>query len=149
MSVQLPANPGTYILILYLSRGTRINVGRLGGLNFRRGWYAYVGSAFGPGGLAARIGRHLRVEKKHRWHIDYLRAAADVRWIWYSTAEVSREHIWAEVLAEEKGLPVLGFGCSDCRCPAHLFFFSRQPKEIRNLLNEDLQSITIKRGPKR
>ena len=42
------------------------------------GQYAYVGSAHGPGGLRARVGRHLRTEKSLQWHIDYLTAALPV-----------------------------------------------------------------------
>ena len=51
-----------------------ILVGRLGALPVEPGFYVYVGSAFGPGGLERRVGRHATTEKKHRWHIDYLTA---------------------------------------------------------------------------
>ena len=34
------------------------------------GTHVYVGSARGPGGLRARISRHLRREKKERWHVN-------------------------------------------------------------------------------
>jgi len=40
----------------------------------RLGWYVYVGSALGPGGLAAKVGRHLGGRKMCRWHTAYLRA---------------------------------------------------------------------------
>ena len=130
MKITLPNTSGTYILLLYLRKRTYITVGYLGLIPFTRGWYAYVGSAFGPGGLAARLSRHLRQEKKYRWHIDYLRAAATPKQIWYSEADESLEHLWADNLLGAKGLPIVGFGCSDCRCPSHLFYFSRRPGHI-------------------
>ena len=51
---------------------------RFGKLTLAAGQYAYVGSAHGPGGLRARVGRHLRAEKPLHWHIDYLTAALPV-----------------------------------------------------------------------
>lgn len=43
---------GTYVLGIDVSRGTTIEVGALGDREFAPGAYAYVGSAFGPGGFA-------------------------------------------------------------------------------------------------
>jgi len=60
------------VLILRLPCPATVNVGRLGRVRFPAGWYAYVGSAYGPGGLAARISRHLRPSKPSHWHLDYL-----------------------------------------------------------------------------
>ncbi len=139
MHVDIPSTTGTYILWLYLKKGVRIEVGSLGAIDFKRGWYAYVGSAFGPGGLAARLGRHLRLSKKQHWHIDYLRASADVRGIWYSDANVTQEHIWAGALNQSGAESIRGFGCSDCRCPAHLFFFTHRPGNISIVLDDSLK----------
>jgi len=41
---------GTYILILTLNKSRKIYIGRLGEFTFEYGYYAYVGSALGPGG---------------------------------------------------------------------------------------------------
>ncbi|MBI5062352.1 MAG: GIY-YIG nuclease family protein [Desulfatitalea sp.] len=125
----LPTASGTYVLLLRLRRSTPIRIGHLGAIPFKRGWYAYVGSAFGPGGLAARLGRHLRAEKKPRWHIDYLRAMAEPRRIWSSTAPEPLEHTWAAILSRYATKSIPGFGCSDCRCPSHLFYFNSEPRE--------------------
>lgn len=127
MNSELPTLPGTYVLLLYLRKGARIVVGRVGPITFKRGWYAYIGSAFGPGGLAARLGRHLRPQKKLHWHIDYLRAIAEPREIWYSTAPESLEHDWAANLLKGTGTPLIGLGCTDCRCISHLFYFALHP----------------------
>jgi Uri superfamily endonuclease len=94
-----------------------------------RGWYLYVGSAFGPGGVAARCNHHRRVSERPRWHIDYLRAATRLRGIWFTHDERRREHQWADILQAGMGLkrPVTGFGASDCNCESHLFFMEKRP----------------------
>lgn len=79
----LPAKNGTYALVLKASAGTEIQVGHLGRLYTKPGFYVYVGSAHGPGGLAARVGRHQQAEKKLRWQVDYLREVTDLVEIWY------------------------------------------------------------------
>ena len=64
---------GSYILLLYLPLNITLTVGRLGTFDFPAGWYAYVGSAFGAGGLVGRIKHHLQPLENPHWHIDYLR----------------------------------------------------------------------------
>ncbi|MFO8145391.1 MAG: DUF123 domain-containing protein, partial [Candidatus Syntrophosphaera sp.] len=54
-----------------------------------------VGSARGPGGLAARIARHQREPKPRHWHIDYLRAHAELIAVWYTVGSLGRECSWA------------------------------------------------------
>ena len=84
------------------------------------GLYVYAGSAFGPGGIRARVGRHLRMDKKPHWHIDQLSnrvACIDVK-----SYPGGREcALVADLLAAGATVPVPGFGSSDCRdCAAHL-----------------------------
>ena len=125
----LPDQPGTYVLILRLSRPTAITVGRLGRFQFPAGWYAYTGSARGPGGLVARISRHLRSPKSLHWHVDYLRACAHPVAAWYAIGIQKRECAWARALVRLPGasVPIPHFGASDCRCPTHLIHFAAQP----------------------
>lgn len=120
---------GSYILILHLDSEKVLQVGRLGKFNFPAGYYAYVGSAFGPGGLKARVTRHLNPTYKYHWHIDYLRKQADPEEVWISEQKVAREHLWASVLLHlnKAAVPVPGFGCSDCKCCTHLFHFQKKP----------------------
>jgi len=117
---------GTYIVWLYLDRARRIRVGSLGVVTFEPGHYAYVGSAFGPGGIRARLGRHFRRHKKTRWHIDYLSRVGLIQAAWVSYGSQRLEHHWAGVLQGLPGarLPVARFGASDCRCRTHLTGFS-------------------------
>jgi Uri superfamily endonuclease len=125
----LPPLPGTYVLMLAISEPRTITVGKWGTQQFLSGWYAYVGSAMGPGGLAARVGRHLRVRKKAHWHIDYLRASAQLIGVFWAADARANEHRWASRLGRIplSGEPVKGFGCSDCKCDAHLFYYRHRP----------------------
>jgi len=128
---RLPPLPGTYALVLRFSKRLKILVGRLGKLEVQPGCYVYVGSALGPGGLAARVGRHCRREKRLRWHVDYLRAAAHLDEVWYATGKSRRECRWGRVLRTMPGasVPMPGFGASDCGCPSHLCFFNMPPSQ--------------------
>jgi Uri superfamily endonuclease len=125
----MTAQPGTYALLLASQKTGRLDIGRLGTLALTSGVYIYVGSAFGPGGLAARIRHHTQIAARPHWHIDYLRAACDLIGIWFTTAATRREHSWAAAVARlaGAGVPLPGFGSSDCQCAAHLFWFQRPP----------------------
>src|SRR5262245_30517552 len=70
--------PGTYVLILYVAQDGNIAIGSLGKHRVPPGCYAYVGSAFGPGGLRARLTHHVNAASKLHWHIDYLRRQAEI-----------------------------------------------------------------------
>jgi Uri superfamily endonuclease len=81
----------------------------------------YCGSAYGPGGLRARVGRHLRRDKSLRWHVDRLTAAGRI--VGLRAVPGGRECDLLVRLLEVPGtsVPIQGFGSSDCRCcPAHL-----------------------------
>lgn len=122
--------PGTYALVLNLLHPVAdICIGRLGRFHFPAGWYVYVGSARGAGGLAARLAHHLRPLESLHWHIDYLRAYASPVEIWYATGAQRRECAWARALLGFPGafIPVPRFGASDCRCLTHLIHFALPP----------------------
>ncbi|MFQ5613362.1 MAG: DUF123 domain-containing protein [Anaerolineae bacterium] len=120
---------GTYVLLLRLPEDARIKVGALGEIDFPAGYYAYVGSAFGPGGLAARLKRYLSPPQKKHWHIDYLRDAASLEEIWLSPGDERREQAWVELMVAVPGATILvdGFGASDSSADSHLFYFDVRP----------------------
>ncbi|MES9874688.1 MAG: GIY-YIG nuclease family protein [Candidatus Sedimenticola sp. 6PFRAG7] len=123
------SRPGTYVLLFHLERQAVIEAGSMGSLGLEAGWYAYVGSAFGPGGVAARCRHHRNISLRPHWHIDYLRVVAELREIWFSHDPQHREHQWAELLSGSRGSsqPFPGFGSSDCQCVSHLFRFAPCP----------------------
>jgi Uri superfamily endonuclease len=134
---------GTYALILESSSERLIEIGKLGQLLLQPGYYIYAGSAFGPGGLKARIGHHSRISQRPHWHIDYLRPALLLDEVWYSYDSERHEHWWADTFRHLKGatLPLAGFGASDCSCKSHLLLFSAKPlvgrfrEKLRSKLN--------------
>jgi Uri superfamily endonuclease len=115
---------GTYALLLALDQETAITVGRLGTFPFPAGCYVYVGSALGSGGLAARLDRHRRSNKKIRWHIDYVLAHARVADTKVDTSGQRLECTWAQKLLNMPGAQVVAprLGSSDCACPSHLIY---------------------------
>jgi len=112
---------GTYTLVLSVPTSTIITVGALGERTFPAGWYAYTGSAFGPGGFS-RVDRHRELAAGERdtrhWHIDYLLGSPDVTLeTVFRSPGVDRECAIAQTLPGE---PIAAFGASDCRCDSHL-----------------------------
>lgn len=121
---------GIYVLLVELAEDRKIRVGRLGGVPFKRGYYAYVGS--GKTGLEKRIERHLRKEKRIRWHMDYLLRSARVVDVVAVETEKNLECKLAQELSNElEGIK--GFGSSDCSCPSHLFY-SPSLAKLRHVL---------------
>ena len=122
-------NPGTYVLLLRSAGEQEIEVGALGKMTVHSGAYVYVGSAFGPGGLRARVERHIGNDGTLHWHIDYLRAATTLEAVWYTHDPQRRECTWAEIVRSLPGatVPVSGFGASDCNCSAHLVRMESTP----------------------
>jgi Uri superfamily endonuclease len=116
---------GVYAIVLRLRDALLYSVGALGPHRLPQGWYVYVGSAHGPGGLAARLNRHNSGAKRLHWHVDYLRAVADWTEAWTASRASEHECAWAQRLMNSTGasVPVPGFGASDCRCKSHLIHF--------------------------
>ncbi len=126
----LTAAHGTYALLLKLERSAEIAVGRLGALSFPAGYYVYVGSALGPGGLAARLARHGRSQKRLFWHIDYFLTIARLVDTLQDASGQRLECSWVCTLMGMAGAQVAarGFGASDCRCSSHLIFVGSEPR---------------------
>ena len=130
---------GTYVLIMENHADREIEIGKLGQVEFRSGFYAYVGSALS--GLAQRIGRHLHEvgeKKKLHWHIDFFLASSgvEVKEVVFAETAKRKECEIAAKLQMKKGLEhIANFGCSDCTCRSHLFFstsFDRLKEDVYN-----------------
>jgi Uri superfamily endonuclease len=139
---------GTYALLLHLNAHQTAVVGALGAVEFPPGWYLYIGSAHGPGGLAARLARHRRrAGKRFHWHVDYVRAVTELAEIWTSSDGIRRECTWAAAAATLPGAKVIapGLGASDCQCLSHLFHFTQRPDlgEFKSLVHSELDCECI------
>ncbi len=124
---------GSYLLVMNLRKNVSISPGALAQTSFRSGFYVYAGSAMRN--LESRINRHKRRRKKLRWHIDYLTPlASSIMAIPFRSAR-RLECSLARQVAALSDNSYRGFGCSDCRCDSHLFFFERTPLENRAFLD--------------
>ena len=132
----LPAS-GVYHLVLHLNKDRNISIGALGRFWFPVGYYTYTGRAMR--GLPARVARHTRRDKPLRWHIDYFRRQARFIGVWgIPSTDPDAEERQARALlslareaAGPSALPAPGFGASDSRCPAHLFFWGDSAPQFR------------------
>ena len=115
-----PNAGGIYLVAMMLPRRTKVQ--RPTTSIMPAGLYCYAGSAHGPGGLRARLARHLAKEKSIRWHVDQLtiRASSLHVWAWLDGSECDlAQHLQAQ---EAFSIPMPGFGSSDCsQCESHLF----------------------------
>jgi Uri superfamily endonuclease len=120
----LPRHAGTYALLLRPRLDVTLTVGRIGTFQLAAALYVYVGSALGPGGIRARVSRHLRAEKRVHWHVDAFANACSVESMCWFIGGERLECTWTQALLRLPGssTPVPGFGSSDCSngCPAHL-----------------------------
>lgn len=137
---------GTYTLVIELERSVGIDIGALGPRELDSGWYAYTGTAFGPGGFA-RIDRHRTVaagrnETRH-WHVDYLlgndHSALEVV---CRTSSVDGECRISDAIP---GRSVNGFGASDCDCDSHLVYNTSGEKLRAGL--QDLHETCVPEEP--
>ncbi|RLI94035.1 MAG: GIY-YIG nuclease family protein, partial [Candidatus Altiarchaeales archaeon] len=138
-------NKGVYVLIIELDDNSEIEVGKLGTIEFESGFYAYVGSALNF--LDKRIERHLRRNKRLRWHIDYFLRKSKIKLVIYAETKQRYECKIARRLAV-KFKSIDKFGSTDCSCRSHLFYSPDCGKleeyVISTMRNNDL--LPIKRN---
>lgn len=131
-----PAVKGEYILTLELNRAAKIDYLSYKNFRLERGFYYYFGSARGPGGLAARVSRHLKKDAVIHWHIDKLKAFARVTDICLLPEAEKSECRLAAYFGNISGSVIIPkFGCSDCGCPSHLVY-SRPGIDVINGLED-------------
>lgn len=116
---------GSYLVVLRLSQRKSVEIGALGKINFKRGYYIYVGSA--KKNLLKRIERHKRQRKRLFWHIDYFRAVAEISSVIPIRSKDDLECEIAKSLKEISDWKVSNFGSSDCLCTSHLFGMHTNP----------------------
>jgi Uri superfamily endonuclease len=147
--MELPEEKGTYILIANVGEMKHLKIGSLGEFDIIPGFYAYVGSAFGSGGLKARIGHHLESTAEPHWHIDYLLKVATPVQIWFTTANRKLEHHWADLLENTSSfrVPVARFGSSDYHRSraSHLFYCKRRPLFcwFQDQIRDSFEGVTV------
>lgn len=120
----LPARPGAYLLVCRLAAPLEALPARFADHRLAPGWYVYAGSANGPGGIAARLGRHLTGTGKKRWHIDALTGTGAARAGFAYPGANECDLVGGLFASGAFTQPLNGFGSSDCRqCASHLLFW--------------------------
>jgi Uri superfamily endonuclease len=157
MGMDLPEAKGTYVLIVFVPQMKRLEIGRLGTHDIIPGFYAYVGSAFGAGGLRARIQHHLESAAQPHWHIDYLLAVAEPVEVWCALAGRKLEQDLAELMERSSSfrMPIPRFGSSDYRRSrtSHLFYSKRRPsfqrfqQEVNRAIGEPVEIQQYRLAP--
>ncbi len=113
---------GVYALLIFCPE-CRLTVGALGEIHFPESYCVYVGSA--QRNMQKRIKRHLRRDKKLRWHIDYLLTRAEVVDYFTVSAPKKCEEKIAMQLQDQFNY-VSNFGASDSRARSHLFLGEKE-----------------------
>jgi Uri superfamily endonuclease len=147
---ELPESKGVYILIASVAQTKRLAIGRLGEFTIIPGFYAYVGSACGHGGIRARVSHHLESITQPHWHIDYLLSLATPIEVWYAISDRKLERDWAKMLqySPKFHTPIPRFGSSDYHRTrsTHLFYSKRRPlfrwfeEEIREAFEPSIRA---------
>jgi Uri superfamily endonuclease len=115
-----PRKTGAYALLVVLETPILLSAGRKVTLA-APGRYVYCGSAKGPGGISARLARHLRVDKRPHWHVDRLTGAGRVLGAWLF---LGGDECAVNDKLSALPVPLEGFGSSDCRrCRSHLRYW--------------------------
>ena len=131
---------GSYVLLIELPEEQTIVIGSLKAVHFHRGYYAYVGSAMS--GFKSRLSRHLKGNKRPRWHIDYLLPRASLNDIILCQTQDRAECSIAQALSRRfDSIP--GFGSSDCKCHSHLFF-TTEGKQMKAKIMSNINRLGIK-----
>ncbi|MCE4614244.1 MAG: GIY-YIG nuclease family protein [Desulfurococcales archaeon] len=128
---------GLYLLVIGLEEGD-YRVGRLYEGKLPDGFYVYIGSAWGSGGLGARLSRHLVRSKKVHWHIDWITSDPRSRVSSvYILPGVKGESDLYNIVSSIGGCIIPGFGSSDdpgSRC--HLLYLKTDLDVLEGILSE-------------
>ena len=124
---------GSYILVMKLKENSKMRIGKLGVIDFPKGYYCYVGSALGNTvNIENRIKRHKRLDEKKsgklKWHIDYFLVNPNSSIIDIITIKNDKrmECKISERLDKVADKSIDGFGCSDCDCKSHFHYFENK-----------------------
>lgn len=121
----IPDGKGAYVLAIRIDRATEFALNGRAPVLMEPGWLVYAGSARGPGGMRARLRRHLSRNKSLHWHVDRLTLAAGEVVAVPQSAASECGIIDSLLQSPNFDIAVRGFGNTDCRiCETHLLRFS-------------------------
>ena len=122
---------GCYCLIIEVNENQCLKIGKKLKIDFKKGYYVYVGSAMNN--LESRVKRHLSKTKKLHWHVDYLLKNNEITEVIYNLDKKVECDI-SQKLAKNNTF-IKDFGCSDCDCESHLYYFKNKKDAIEEVKN--------------
>lgn len=121
---------GCYCLIIEFNHDQMLKIGSRLNVDFKKGYYVYIGSAMNN--IESRLKRHLSDEKKFHWHIDYLLKHSEITEIIYNLDKKVECDLSKELSKNSKSIK--DFGCSDCECESHLYYFKNKKEAIEEVI---------------
>jgi Uri superfamily endonuclease len=118
---------GSYVLVIRFDKNRNIKISKKI-IPFQKGFYCYIGSALNN--LEKRIARHKSKKKKKHWHIDYFLKFGKIVDVIMIKSSRKIECQVSEEVSKKADSFVKGFGCSDCRCESHLYYFDKKPIKV-------------------
>ena len=122
---------GCYCLIIKVEENKNLKIGKKLKVEFKKGYYVYIGSAMN--GLESRVKRHLSKSKKLHWHIDYLLKYSQIIEVIYNIDQKVECELSKEL--SKRNEYIQDFGCSDCECDSHLYYFKNRKEAIDEVIN--------------
>ncbi len=120
---------GAYIILMKLMENKIIEIGKLGKIKFKNGYYIYVGSAMNS--IKSRTGRYLRGIRKKKWHIDYFIEHTTLLYIVEIASDKRIEAELSNLIESFEGIPIKGFGNTDLKeVPSNLYYFKKKPDDL-------------------
>lgn len=133
---------GVYLLLLLMDQRKVINLQNLGNVEFKQGYYVYIGPA--SDNLGQEAARHKQKRKKRKLPIDDLTAVAGMI---TPIPIITGENLVSELAAELEtiaGPPVKGFASPDSDGTGSLFYFAANPLYNRHFIDLILRHRLIR-----
>ncbi|MDD5417983.1 MAG: GIY-YIG nuclease family protein [Candidatus Nanoarchaeia archaeon] len=115
---------GVYCLLIENNADKRFKAG-VKRFFLKKGYYCYVGSAMNN--LDKRIERHKNKKKNMHWHIDYFLKHAEIIDVKKHETDLRKECFVSRIMDLISSERIDSFGCSDCKCRSHLYYFDKNP----------------------
>ena len=129
---------GIYVLEIYAPSPFEVAIKKFSEVHFPKGYYYYIGSA--QKNLGHRINRHLKLNKKLHWHIDYITSNIKINiksiLIFKDFPRDFECKLTGELQDQFSLIHIAkGFGNSDCNiCESHLLY-SKKLIDYNHLLS--------------
>ncbi len=121
---------GCYCLVIELDADKKLKIGSRMKIDFKKGCYVYIGSAMNN--LESRVKRHLSSKKKLHWHVDYLLKHSQITEVIYNLDKKVECDLSRKLMINNEY--VQDFGCSDCECESHLYYFKNKKEAIEEVI---------------